>query len=131
MVAVQFGPQVVPPPGAFLQATAEGEAALVDFVRRSVAGAAQIADLYAGIGTFALPLAATAEVHAVEGLPAPLAALEAEAKDALRAKGWEPDYLTVRQRGDLLPPADARTGDLVALGAARLGTTRLIDNLEF
>jgi len=60
-----------------------------------------------------------------------LAALEAQAMQALRAQGWEPDYLTVRQRGNLLPPADATTGELVALGAARLGSTRLIDNLEF
>ena len=56
---------------------------------------------------------------------------------ALRAKGWEPDYLSVRQRSDLHVPADATSGDLVALGAARIGGvngeggTRLIDNLEF
>lgn len=60
-----------------------------------------------------------------------LADLEAQALADLRAKGWEPDYLTVRQRSDLQQPADARSGDLVALGAARLGSTRLIDNLEF
>ena len=60
-----------------------------------------------------------------------LADLEAQAMAALRAKGWEPDYLSVRQRSDLQTPADARSGDLVALGAARLGSTRLIDNLEF
>ena len=60
-----------------------------------------------------------------------LAELEARAMADLRAKGWEPDYLTVRQRSNLLTPADATTSDLVALGAARLGSTRLIDNLEF
>ena len=60
-----------------------------------------------------------------------LAELEARAMANLRAKGWEPDYLTVRQRSNLLTPADATSGDLVALGAARLGSTRLIDNLEF
>ena len=60
-----------------------------------------------------------------------LAELEARAMADLRAKGWEPDYLTVRQRSNLLTPADATTGDLVALGAARLGSTRLINNLEF
>ena len=60
-----------------------------------------------------------------------LAELEARAMADLRAKGWEPDYLTVRQRSNLLTPADATSGDLVALGAARLGSTRLIDNLEF
>jgi len=48
------------------------------------------------------------------------------------AQGWAPDYLTVRRRDDLLPPnADDLAGPLVVLGAARLGTTRLIDNLEF
>lgn len=60
-----------------------------------------------------------------------LADLEAQAMATLRAKGWEPDYLSVRQRSDLQTPADARSGELVALGAARLGSTRLIDNLEF
>ncbi|MPM90955.1 Pantothenate synthetase [bioreactor metagenome] len=64
----------------------------------------------------------------------PLATLEAQAMDALRAKGWQPDYLTVRNRSDLLAPQDASAQaqtPLVALGAARLGATRLIDNLEF
>lgn len=60
-----------------------------------------------------------------------LAELETQAMADLRAKGWEPDYLTVLQRSNLLTPADATSGDLVALGAARLGSTRLIDNLEF
>ncbi|WP_295937967.1 pantoate--beta-alanine ligase [uncultured Acidovorax sp.] len=59
-------------------------------------------------------------------------ALEAQAQDALRARGWAPDYLTVRRRADLLPAtAEDVAGTLVALGAARLGNTRLIDNLEF
>ena len=58
-----------------------------------------------------------------------LAAIEAQAMQALRARGWKPDYLTVRRRADLQAPG---AGDpLVALGAAKLGTTRLIDNLEF
>jgi pantoate--beta-alanine ligase len=51
---------------------------------------------------------------------------------ALQAQGWAPDYLTVRQRHDLQPPqSGTATGTLVTLGAARLGGTRLIDNLEF
>lgn len=69
--------RVVPPPGAFLQATAQGEAALTAAVRRITAGAARVLDLYAGCGTFTLPLAEAAEVHAVEGLAAPLASLDA------------------------------------------------------
>jgi len=63
----------------------------------------------------------------------PLATLEAHACQHLTDRGWQPDYLTVRRRSDLGIPADdaARSGDWVALGAARLGATRLIDNLEF
>lgn len=64
--------------------------------------------------------------------PATRAALEPQALDALRARGWAPDYITVRRRADLLPAtAEDAEGTLVALGAARLGSTRLIDNLEF
>ncbi|NHF73136.1 class I SAM-dependent RNA methyltransferase [Paracoccus xiamenensis] len=68
--------RVTPPPGAFLQATAEGEAALLSVVRKSLQGASRIVDLFAGCGTFTLPLASHAEMHAVEGLAAPLAALD-------------------------------------------------------
>ncbi len=63
-----------------------------------------------------------------------LEAVEREALDRLRARGWAPDYLVVRRRHDLgLPTRDdlARADALVALGAARLGRTRLIDNVEF
>ncbi len=48
----------------------------------------------------------------------------------LAAHGWRPDYMTVRRRTDLQAPGP-EDRELVALGAARLGTTRLIDNLEF
>jgi len=63
----------------------------------------------------------------------PLATLEAQAMDDLRASGWQPDYLTVRRRADLgVPTAGAIAGEeWVALGAAKLGGTRLIDNVEF
>ena len=67
--------RVVPPPGGFLQATVEGEAALVAAVREATAGAARVADLFAGCGTFTLPLAAAAEVLAVEGDAGLVAAL--------------------------------------------------------
>jgi len=61
--------------------------------------------------------------------PAKREALEAQAMASLAAQGWQPDYLTVRRRADLQPPSSSDR-DLVALGAARLGTTRLIDNIE-
>jgi pantoate--beta-alanine ligase len=56
------------------------------------------------------------------------AAIEAKATAHLRALGWEPDYMVVRQRANLQTPAG--NAPLVILGAAKLGTTRLIDNLE-
>lgn len=68
--------RVAPPPGAFLQATDEGERALVSAVLETVSGARKVADLFAGCGTFSLPLAAAAEVHAVEYGAAMLAALD-------------------------------------------------------
>ena len=58
---------VTPPPGAFLQATKEGEVALIDAVKRALTGAKRVIDLFAGCGTFALPLARDSMVHAVEG----------------------------------------------------------------
>ncbi|MEM9269096.1 MAG: class I SAM-dependent RNA methyltransferase, partial [Pseudomonadota bacterium] len=67
---------VVPPPGAFLQATPHGEAALRADVQEAVGSAARIADLFSGCGTFALPLARQAQVLAVESEPALLEALD-------------------------------------------------------
>jgi pantoate--beta-alanine ligase len=63
-----------------------------------------------------------------------LAQAERDALAALGARGWKPDYLVVRRRADLARPEPEdllHDGRLVALGAARLGSTRLIDNLEF
>ena len=84
-----------------------------------------------------LPLAlrelARSALAAGASLPEHLAGLEQRALDSLAKRGWAPDYLTVRRRHDLQPPsaADAVTPQsLVVLGAARLGTTRLIDNVE-
>ena len=54
----------------------------------------------------------------------------AEAFSELAAAGWKPDYVEVRRRADLAVP-QAGERELVVLGAARLGGTRLIDNLEF
>lgn len=70
------GIAVVPPPGSFLQATRHGEAALRAGVQEVVEGAGRIVDLFAGCGTFALPLARNARVHAVEGSAPMIAALD-------------------------------------------------------
>ncbi len=55
--------------------------------------------------------------------------LETDAMADLHAHGWQPDYITVRRRADLQPPVSA-DDPLVVLAAARLGQTRLIDNVE-
>ncbi len=68
--------QVTPPPGAFLQATADGEAALLLAVKNAVGKASRITDLFAGCGTFTLPLATQAEMHGVEGDSAMMTALD-------------------------------------------------------
>ncbi|CAP40860.1 pantoate--beta-alanine ligase [Bordetella petrii] len=62
-----------------------------------------------------------------------LPAIEREAAQALAARGWQVDYLAVRRQRDLQTPQpqDLSAGEpLVALAAAKLGATRLIDNLE-
>ncbi len=63
---------------------------------------------------------------------ADLPALELQAMQTLAGRGWKPDYLTVRRRADLMLPQQVQLASepLVVLGAARLGNTRLIDNLE-
>lgn len=72
---------VVPPAGAFLQATAEGEAALLAAVRKALGAQKRIVDLFSGVGTFTLPLAQEMEVHAVEGDAAMTKALDLAARN--------------------------------------------------
>ncbi|WP_300919367.1 pantoate--beta-alanine ligase, partial [Turicimonas muris] len=60
-------------------------------------------------------------------------ALEEKAMETLRQNGWQPDYVAVVRRKDLLAPTkdDLLTREpLVVLAAAKIGTTRLIDNIE-
>lgn len=120
--------KVVPPPGAFLQATQEGETLLVDAVREIAGQASHIADLFAGSGTFSLPLAKTAEVLAVEGDAAMMQALDqgwrqagglkkvtSEARDLFR-RPLLPDELAKFGAVVLDPPragAAAQVGELV------------------
>ncbi len=83
------GVPVILPPAPFLQATREGEAALVAAVLAATGGAKRVADLFTGLGTFALPLAARgAAVVAVEGAQATAAVLAATVRSAAaRASG--------------------------------------------
>ncbi len=66
---------IAPPAGAFLQATREGEETLARLAAEGAGDIRRAADLFAGVGTFALRLAERAQVHAVEADKAALAAL--------------------------------------------------------
>jgi len=55
--------------------------------------------------------------------------IDQESMSGLSSHGWQPDYVAVRRQGDLRQPME-RDRDLVVLAAARLGRTRLIDNVE-
>ncbi len=124
--------RVAPPPGAFLQATREGEADLVALVREATAGAPRVLDLFAGSGTFALPLAEAAEVHAVEGDRAMTEALlrgwrgagglkrvTAEARDLFR-RPLEGDELKGFGAAVLDPPRQGAEAQVRALAEARV-----------
>ncbi|MTI05180.1 class I SAM-dependent RNA methyltransferase [Roseibium denhamense] len=70
------GTGIVPPPGGFTQATVAAEEALAQLVVQGAGKSKWVADLFSGIGTFALRLARVANVHAVEGDAAAIAAFD-------------------------------------------------------
>jgi 23S rRNA (uracil1939-C5)-methyltransferase len=109
------------PPGAFLQPSAAGEAALLAEVVRATEGAKRIADLFAGCGSFSLPLAGRATVHAVEGDKAAAAALASAAKRAgiaHRLAVERRDLERAPLQPDELAPFDAVVFDPPRAGAA-------------
>ena len=124
------------PPGAFMQATPQGEAAMAGFASEALGGAEQVADLFSGVGTFALRLAETARVHAADssaeaitalleaqGSTAGLKAVTAEARDLFR----RPVLAQELKKFDAAifdPPragAEAQAGEI-----ARSGLTRVV-----
>ncbi len=111
--------QVTPPPGAFLQATEEGEAALVQGVLAALGPARRVADLFAGCGTFAVPLAERAEVHAVEGEAAMVQALERAARAAVGLKRVSAETRDLFRRP--LEPDELAGFDAVVMDPPRAG----------
>jgi len=112
------GIKVVLPPNPFLQSTAEGEAVLQAHVIKTVGKAKTVADLFAGVGTFALPLARKARVHAVEQEASALAALA----EAARSPGLKPVTTEVRDLFKLpLTPVELNGYDAVVLDPPRAG----------
>lgn len=116
----QFGKaRVAPPAGAFLQATREGESALVTAVVAASAGAKRIVDLFSGAGTFTLPLAERAEVHAVEGSSDMLGALDRGWRFAQGLKAVTVEHRDLFRRP--LEPDELNRFDLAVLDPPRAG----------
>lgn len=111
--------RIVPPPGAFLQATKDGERALQAAVTEATKGAKHIADLFCGIGTFALPLAQTTPVHAVEAVPELLGALDHATRFATGLKSITTEKRDLFRRP--LLPDELKKFDAVVIDPPRAG----------
>jgi len=114
------------PPGAFLQATADGEATLARLVTEHVGKARTIADLFCGVGPFALRLAERARVSAADADAAAIAAL----RQAARASGLKPVAAETR---DLfrrpLAPEELKSFDAVVFDPPRQGAEAQVRQL--
>ncbi|QTL05988.1 class I SAM-dependent RNA methyltransferase [Aquabacter sp. L1I39] len=86
------------PPASFLQATAEGEACLARLAAEGVSGAKRVADLFSGVGTFALRLATHARVLAVESNAPAIAALKRAAQGTPGLKGVDTEVRDLFRR---------------------------------
>jgi len=120
------GVRVHLPPYSFLQSTVEGEAALQERVRKIVGKAKLVADLFSGVGTFALPLAKKSRVHAVEQDAFALAALA----EAAKSPGLKP---VTTERRDLfklpLTLPELNSHDAVVLDPPRAGAEAQVRQL--
>ncbi|MEJ8562234.1 class I SAM-dependent RNA methyltransferase [Yoonia sp. GPGPB17] len=132
------GNGVVPPPGAFLQATKHGEATLVAAVNEIARTASRIVDLFAGCGTFSLPLAKRVAVHAVEGEAAMLNALDrgwregrqlrrvtTETRDLFR-RPLEADELRHFDAAVIDPPRAGAEAQIATLAASEINTIAMV-----
>jgi 23S rRNA (uracil1939-C5)-methyltransferase len=121
------GADVALPPGAFLQATREGELFLQARVAEALKGAKAVADLFAGCGTFAFALARQAKVHAVESDEYMLTALASGARGATRIRP-----VTTERRDLFRSPLTAREldrFDAAVLDPPRAGAAAQIGEL--
>lgn len=112
------GVDVALPPAAFLQATREGERSLLAAVQGACSGAGTIADLFCGVGTFALPLSIGARVVAIDAAQAAVRALQQAAREAgRRVDAVHRDLFRNPLRADELRGFDAVVFDPPRAGA--------------
>ena len=130
--------RVTPPAGAFLQATKHGEASLLAAVEEITAQANRIVDLFSGCGTFALPLSARAEIHAVEGDSNMVAALDrgwrggrnlkritSETRDLYR-RPLEPDELLKFDAAVIDPPRAGAEAQIATLAVSAINIIGMV-----
>jgi len=131
---IRLGPATVAlPPGAFLQAVPQAEAAMTAFACAAVAGAGRIADLFCGVGTFTFPLAQIGAVHAIDSEPLSVKALAGAVATApgLKAITTEPRDLFRRpflaqdlKRFDAVvfdPPRAGAAAQAAEIAASKVG----------
>lgn len=122
------GVAVDPPPSIFLQAVPQAEALLIDLVLKALpAKAKRVADLFCGIGTFALPLARKVQVFAVDSDKRALAALEMATRHATGLKPIE-----IRQRDlfrEPLSPKELEGFDAVVFDPPRAGAAEQTERI--
>lgn len=129
---------VIPPAGAFLQATKHGEESLLGAVQEITANANRIVDLFAGSGTFTLPLSARAEVHAVEGEVEMIKALDrgwregkglkrvtSETRDLFR-RPLEPDELRKFDAAVIDPPRAGAEAQIATLADSEIKVIAMV-----
>ncbi|WP_039018473.1 class I SAM-dependent RNA methyltransferase [Halocynthiibacter namhaensis] len=132
------GYSVTPPAGAFLQATKEGEDCLVSSALETVSGAKKVLDLFSGCGTFSLPAAKNAEVHAVEGdkdmvtsltaawrMAHGLKTLTAEARDLFR-RPLLPDELNRFDAIIIDPPRAGAEAQVIEIAKSKVKTIAMV-----
>jgi len=119
--------RVAPPSGSFLQATREGEQALVAAVKDCAISAGKVVDLFAGAGTFALSLASDAEVHAVEGGSEMLEALDRGWRQGRGLKAVTTEARDLFRRP--LEPDELERFDLAVIDPPRAGAEAQIETL--
>lgn len=123
---MRFGDVTVEvPPFAFLQPTATGQAALIDAVTRAIGDAGAVADLFAGVGTFALSVQAGRKIYAAEGARDAIAALTGAANRARALVATEHRDLFRRP----LVPAELNRFGAVILDPPRAGAEEQVKQL--
>lgn len=118
-------------PGAFIQATSESEAVMIERVQSACSSAGRVADLFSGIGTFTFPLARQHQILAVEGALDAVQALE-NARNSAPAAGVKLKQVVVKHRDLFRRPLSVKElagFDAVVIDPPRAGAQMQMEQL--